>query len=195
MAKDKRVAAALDFFIWGSGHAYLGYRKALGFPWVIWTLALAVITLLDAVVSRNLYYVSYSGPFGLAEVAYNTGEQIAIIFIPYLVVGGLMLFDLMKKGALPAIVSFAAPSPQSSPLPPTQQPQTAAQPGAMICPSCRSPVTRADAFCPSCGAKLQWSATEAPAPVTAGGSKVCNSCGTPNPAGYAFCKRCGSKLA
>ncbi len=195
MAKDKRVAAALDFFIWGSGHAYLGYRKALGFPWILWTLALAVITILDAVVSRNLYYVSYSGPFGLAEVAYNTGEQIAIIFIPYLIVGGLMLFDLMKKGALPAIVGFAAPTKQPAPQQGAQQAQAPTQTGAMICPTCRSPVTRADAFCPSCGAKLQWSAPDVPAPVAAGGNKVCNSCGTANPPGYAFCKRCGSKLA
>jgi hypothetical protein len=180
-------AAALDFFVWGSGHAFLGYKKALGLPWIIWTFVLAIFLILRGDYARNLYYVA---PYPSFAIEYNYGADIASVIIPYLIFGGLMLYDLIKKGALPPVGPIGATK-----VVPVAQPAQGAQPvGAMVCPSCGVPVTAADTFCPSCGAKLQAAAPAMPAPVSAGGGKVCNSCGTTNPAGYTFCKRCGNKL-
>jgi hypothetical protein len=180
----------LDFFIWGSGHAFLGYRKALGLPWVLWTLILGGFLVLDAFYNQNLYYVTENGfSYG---VAYNYGAAATVLIIPYLIVGGLMLFDLMRKGAIAPIAKFAAPKAgTASPQAGVAQPMAAA---AMTCPSCGVPVTQADTFCPSCGARLQAAPAPMPTPVAAGGSKVCNNCGTANPSGFVFCKRCGNKL-
>ncbi len=199
MPRSKQMAAALDFLVWGSGHGFLGYRKAFGIPWVVWTLILGIFIIIAADIDQSLYYVTSTG-FLSYGVAYNYGEAIAIAVIPYLIVGGLMIFDLMKKGVLRPIGKFAAPAatataaaaPMAEPVP------VRAQPAGMVCPSCGVPVTAADVFCPSCGARLQGATTQAApvaaAPAAAGGGKVCSNCGTANPAGYAFCKRCGNKL-
>jgi len=186
LPRSKGAAAALDFFIWGSGHGFLGYRKVLGLPWVIWTLALGAFLILDAAYDQNLYYVNYA----TLQVGYDYGTALTVAIIPYLIIGGLMIFDLMRKGAVAPIGKFAAP--QSPPV--TQQTQATQPMMALACPSCGVPVTAADTFCPSCGTKLQAGAPVMPAPVAAGGSKVCNNCGTPNPTGFVFCKRCGNKL-
>jgi hypothetical protein len=178
-------AAALDFFIWGSGHAFLGYKKVLGLPWIVWSFLLAVFLILRADYARNLYYVTPN-----FQVAYNFGADIASVIIPYLIFGGLMLYDLIKKGALPAV----GPIKAAVVAPAAQTAQVAQPTGGMVCPTCGVPVTAADVFCPSCGTRLQAAAPAMPAPVAAGGAKVCNSCGTANPAGFTFCKRCGNKL-
>ena len=192
MPRSKGAAAALDFFIWGSGHAYLGRRKALGFPWVIWTMFLALYTIIDVYVAQYttaFYYIDYSNGFG--QLAYNTGEAAAVAFVPFLIVGGLMVLDLMRSGAIPRVGPFGGQ--QAAPV--MQQTSFAQQTGGMVCPSCGVGVTAADAFCPSCGTNLRATAPPMAAPsVASSGGKVCNSCGTANPAGYAFCKRCGSKL-
>jgi hypothetical protein len=191
LPRSKGAAAALDFFIWGSGHAFLGYRKALGLPWVLWTLILGGFLVLDAFYNQNLYYVTETGfSYG---VAYNYGAAATVLIIPYLIVGGLMIFDLMRKGAIAPIAKFAAPRAESTTVAATQAPAARAVAG-MTCPSCGVPVTQADTFCPSCGTRLQAAPPAMPTPVAAGGSKVCNNCGTPNPSGFVFCKRCGNKL-
>jgi hypothetical protein len=198
LPRSKQMAAALDFLVWGSGHGFLGYRKAFGLPWVVWTLILGIFIIVAAAIDRGLYYVTESG-FLSYSVGYDWGAAIAIAVVPYLIVGGLMIFDLMKKGVLPPIVKFAAPATAAAAPAATAQPAPMrAQPAAMVCPSCGVPVTAADAFCPSCGARLQVApAAAAPmgaAPAAPGGGKVCSNCGTANPAGYTFCKRCGNRL-
>jgi ribosomal protein L40E len=200
LPRSKQMAAALDFLVWGSGHGFLGYRKAFGIPWVVWTLILGIFVIIAASIDQNLYYVTEEG-FLSYGVGYNWGAAIALALIPYLIVGGLMIFDLMKKGVLgpvgpmgrftgTAATTGAAVAAQPAPM--------RTQPAGMVCPSCGVPVTAADAFCPSCGARLQTASSPvapmAAAPATPSGTKVCNNCGTANPVGYAFCKRCGNKL-
>jgi hypothetical protein len=191
------MAAVLDFLVWGSGHGFLGYRKVLGVPWVLWSIILAVFIIIAAYIDQGLYEVT-----GLFTVSYDWGAAFAIAFIPYLIVGGLMVFDLMKKGAIPAIGKFGAPSGAQAMQTPQgaqawQQPAPAARQAAAFCPSCGAAVTAADVFCPSCGAALRAApatAAPAPAPVAPAGTQVCNNCGTANPAGFVYCKRCGNKL-
>ncbi|MDG6926068.1 MAG: zinc ribbon domain-containing protein [Nitrososphaerota archaeon] len=195
MPRSKGAAAALDFFIWGSGHAYLGFRKALGLPWVIWTTILGVFSILASVASASFYYIDYS----TFTIGYNYGEAFVITVLPYLVIGGLMIFDLMRKGMLNAPGRLAQIAGQTGPVSlGGAQMQTASMPAAagIACPSCGSAVAAADMFCPSCGMMLRPApAVQASVPVVrTGGGKVCSSCGTANPAGYTFCRRCGSKL-
>ncbi len=195
MSRSKGAAAALDFFIWGSGHAYLGFRKALGLPWVVWTTIVGVFSIIASVASASFYYIDYS----TFTIGYNYGEAFAITVLPYLVIGGLMIFDLMRKGVLNAPGRLAQVAGQATPLSQRgAQMQAAPMPAAagMACPSCGSAVAAADTFCPSCGTMLRAApGAQATVPIVqAGGGNVCNSCGTANPAGYTFCKRCGSKL-
>jgi ribosomal protein L40E len=193
LPRSKGAAAALDFFVWGSGHAYLGFRKALGLPWVIWTIIVGVFSILASLASANLYYLDYS----TLTIGYNYGEAFVIVVLPYLVIGGLMIFDLMRKGVLNAPGRLAQMAGQTAPV--TQAPVQVVStpvPTSMVCPTCGTAVAAADVFCPSCGIALRAGQHPpmAASVAQAGGGKVCNSCGTANPVGYAFCKRCGSKL-
>ena len=154
---------------------------------------LGAFLILDALYNQNLYYLNYN----TLSIGYNYGAALTVAIIPYLIIGGLMVFDLMRKGAVPPIVKFAAPrmpvqAPSAATAP--QQMQAPRQTMGLACPVCGVPVTAADTFCPSCGTKLHAAGPAMPAPVAPGGAKVCNNCGTPNPAGFIFCKRCGNKL-
>ena len=194
LARSKGAAVALDFLIWGSGHAYLGFRKAAGLPWIIWTMAFGVYALISAgtEASGSFYYVDYSEY--LPTLAYNTGAAIAFVAIPFLLIGGLMVLDLMRKGGLQMPGRTAAITGQPQPQPMQQAVQSMGTPRA-FCPRCGTAVTGADAFCPSCGNKLEVSVPVTPQPVATGGARTCNNCGTANPGGYLFCKRCGARLA
>lgn len=127
-------------------------------------------------------------------------DSLVIEVVVYLIIGGLMLFDLMRKGVLsgPGRLGQIAGSQANRPA---QVATTGQGQQTFACPSCGTQVTTMDAFCPSCGANLKGTAGVAPAVPTASpvaatsATKVCNSCGTVNPAGFAFCKRCGAKLA
>lgn len=187
MPRSKGAAAALDFFVWGTGHAYLGIRKAAGLPWVIWTILFGLFVLISAALEASAAFYSCD----IFGCTYDGAGSAAFHFLPFLLIGGLMVFDLMRRGVLAAPGALGAMVTQT-----TGAPSAASQPVAaagMSCPSCGAPVTAADTFCPSCGANLQQAAPVAAAAPAAGG-KVCNSCGTANPPGYNFCKRCGAKL-
>lgn len=178
LPRSKGAAAALDFFIWGSGHGYLGYRKALGLPWIIWTFILVLLSIIEAyVATQTTAYYYFDTSTGFPQLAYNSGEAAAVTFVPYLVIGGLLIVDLVRNRATAATGAFMALSP-----------------GTTACPSCGNVVAPADIFCPACGGNLRASAQAAPAQAEARGNTLCNSCGTTNPANYAFCKRCGNRL-
>ncbi|MEW6510059.1 MAG: zinc ribbon domain-containing protein, partial [Bacteroidota bacterium] len=58
----------------------------------------------------------------------------------------------------------------------------------LICGNCSSVISATDAFCPSCGAKIEHSA--APPAV-----RICSVCGHKNGSGGAYCEACGARLA
>lgn len=216
LPRTPAVAAALDFFIWGVGHAYVGRRKAIFFPWVIWTLGFAVWNIIGAVIWENsarcacdFFTITYVNEilFSVPSESVNWAAVIAFWFIPTLIVGGWLALDVFttesaKIGApVPAFLTGLQARLQRNPAP-----QQAAAQTVVYCRSCGAANTPGDAFCANCGAPMNpapapaqpavAAAPAAPAPAApAQQTKVCPNCGTPNPIGNAFCKRCGTKFS
>jgi tetratricopeptide (TPR) repeat protein len=55
----------------------------------------------------------------------------------------------------------------------------------LICPKCGAEIARTDAYCPSCGEKMEWDSQR---------NIVCTLCGHANSPGSAVCSECGSAL-
>ncbi|MDA4123153.1 MAG: zinc ribbon domain-containing protein [Thaumarchaeota archaeon] len=199
MPRTPTQAAALDFFIWGVGHAYVGRRRALMFPWFYWTLGLAAWNIIGAILWYSGAFYSGFNYFGtFVATSKNVGAAFAFFFIPTLIVGGLLALDVYRSeksgmaggsGTTGFMNRFSrnAPTPQSPAA------------GGNFCMNCGAANTPGDAFCANCGAPMAAQvaapATPTTAPMAAVGSKVCANCGATNPAGNAFCKRCGTRLA
>ncbi len=196
MPRTPTTAAALDFFIWGVGHAYVGRRKALFFPWVIWTLGFAAWNIIGAIVwvssascgcafateeSVGYYYYSFSVP------VVNWGAVLAFFFIPTFIIGGLLAYNVYRSEKAAAMGTIY----------PSQAPVPAATVTGVFCRSCGASNTPGDAFCANCGAPMGPApAAQATVPQAAAlGTKVCPNCGATNPASNSFCKRCGTRIA
>jgi tetratricopeptide (TPR) repeat protein len=55
----------------------------------------------------------------------------------------------------------------------------------LICPKCGAEIAKTDAYCPSCGEKMEWDSQR---------NVVCTLCGHANSPGSAVCSECGSAL-
>lgn len=61
----------------------------------------------------------------------------------------------------------------------------------MVCGDCGAAISATDAFCPSCGAKIDRDPVASPVPPA---TRVCGECGHRNTGGGDICSSCGSRL-
>jgi Double zinc ribbon len=208
LIRSPQLAALLDLFVWGAGHGFIGVKKALFFPWVVWTLALAVYNALGLAIwsySASCLCGFYSVNEATFTVGVNYGALFAFILLPIILVGGPLAFDAYRQQvAYLSGGTITVPSPfkgfslsrtaagpaAASPTAGTAAEVDSSGPAATVtCPKCGTAATATDEFCSKCGASLKVLSPSTPAT-----GMVCANCGTENPTGYAFCKRCGSKL-
>jgi ribosomal protein L40E len=169
------------------------------FPWVFWTIGFAAWNIIGALIWLAGGFYNTESIYGISvAVSRNYGGAFAFFFIPTLLVGGLIAYDVYKPGNKFTARFSGASQPQQMAAVPAQA-QARAQ-ASVFCRSCGAANTPGDAFCANCGASMTTvsapaSAPRPQAPATAAGTKVCANCGTSNPASNVFCKRCGNRLS